>query len=122
MKNVNYNQTDSRTFGNLIYNFRCSLGLTQEELGNILLTSRVTVVKLEKSLVVSDCSNELLFKLYYYATKIIENDKIDDLVKLNTENIYNSVELELNRRTNINDVLQNSISKNQGSRLVKSLY
>lgn len=85
-KTENFNELN---FGNLITNFRKNLNLTQEEFGSLILTSRITTIKIEKIKNVIELSDDLLLRINYLTARLASSEKFDESVKLMATNIYN---------------------------------
>ncbi len=61
-------------FGKKVKIYRTLSGCTQDEFANILLIARVSQSNIERTKLLSDISDDLLFRLYY----LISKGKIDE--------------------------------------------
>lgn len=65
--------TKKGSFGIKVAQIRICLGYTQEILAELLHTTRQSIVALEKSNSVNDLSDQMLFRVYYFANEVSEN-------------------------------------------------
>lgn len=88
-------------FGAALRGYRKIFKITQEELGDIMLCSRITVNSIEKVKYVSELTNANLFRLYYFLSKA-NNDEFNLIGCLRQD-----VDLEIGKRIDSYDENEN---------------
>ena len=99
---ISGNNFKNRTFGQLVFNFRKTLNLTQEDFGKLIMISRVTTLNIEKLEDVKELSDDLLFRLNHLSYRLMTNENFDDLVKFSAEKVYNITYVSICERINNN--------------------
>ncbi len=103
------------SFGNLVSKFRHALDLTQEEFGKLIMITRVTVLKIEKTEDIRELSDDLLFRIHYLSSRMMINEKIDEFVRLSAEKIYDTTSITLAER------IYNNIDNTDLKQAIKNL-
>jgi len=67
-------------FGLQVAQLRILLGQTQDTLAKMLLTTRQSIVALEKCDSVEDLSDGMLFRVYYFAKELSENKFVPEVL------------------------------------------
>ena len=67
-------------FGLRFAHLRIMMGQTQDTLAKMLLTTRQSIVSLEKSESIKELSDGMLFRVYYFAKEISENKFVSPMI------------------------------------------
>lgn len=109
IQDINDHSFKIRTFGNLVSNLRKILDLTQEDFGKLIMISRITTIKVEKTGDVKELTDDLLFRINHLSLRLMTNEKFDDLVRFSAEKVYDITYAELSER--IIDTIDSHVSK-----------
>jgi len=87
-------------FGLQVAQLRILMGQTQDTLAKILLTTRQSIVALEKCNSVMDLSDGMLFRLYYFAKELSENKFVPQIITSLSTEILTETLSSIERRAN----------------------
>ncbi len=78
--------------------FRTLLNCTQQEFADLLLLSRASINKLERSQDINTLSPDIAFRLYYITQLIINNDSKEDYIKSHAKELQSRIDNALRNR------------------------
>lgn len=62
------------------------------------MTTRVTIIRIEKTEDIKELSDDLLFRIYYLSSRMIINEGIDEFIRFSARKIYDITSITLVER------------------------